>query len=397
MTSSSWPAVGRETHRWLHRDPVASRRTLLENRGDFTAAVVPEIARLTPALAGAAAARAQEATRAMTAFGVTSDRMAALPFSAVFLRGESATSSQIENLTVHARKLSLAAVGAYVGGNAELVARNVFAMRADIDAASDLNADAVRRMHRELTDGVQDDAGEFRDQWVWIGGRSPVTASYVAPRHEAVPAAVEDLVLFLQRRDLDPTVQAAIAHAQFETIHPFTDGNGRTGRAIVSSLLRARGVVGNVTVPISSGLLHDIDGYIAALTDYRAGRPTAIVECFSDAAMASLANASILMADVEAFHDRVLDSRRRVTASLRAVARFCCSEPAFTAGMLESIGGVPKATAYRTVDQLTTVGLIRHERSVKVKGQKVWVVPAVLTALDEFAERAGRRTYGPSE
>ncbi|MFL0422658.1 MULTISPECIES: hypothetical protein [Kocuria] len=113
--------------------------------------------------------------------------------------------------------------------------------------------------------------------------------------------------------------------------------------------------------------------------------------------MASLANASILMADVEAFHDRVLDSRRRVTASLRAVARFCCSEPAFTAGMLESIGGVPKATAYRTVDELTTVGLIRHERSVKVKGQKVWVVPAVLTALDEFAERAGRRTYGPSE
>ena len=111
----------------------------------------------------------------------------------------------------------------------------------------------------------------IRDRWVWIGGRSPVTASYVAPRHEAVPAAVEDLVLFLQRRDLDPTVQAAIAHAQFETIHPFTDGNGRTGRAIVSSLLRARGVVGNVTVPISSGLLHDIDGYIAALTDYRAG------------------------------------------------------------------------------------------------------------------------------
>lgn len=65
--------------------------------------------------------------------------------------------------------------------------------------------------------------------------------------------------------------------------------------------------------------------------------------------------------------------------------------------MLESIGGVPKATAYRTVDELTTVGLIRHERSVKVKGQKVWVVPAVLTALDEFAERAGRRTYGSSE
>ena len=86
--------------------------------------------------------------------------------------------------------------------------------------------------------------------------------------------------------------------------------------------------------------------------------------------------------------------RRRVTAPLRAVADLCCSEPAFTAGMVENLAGISKATAYRTVDALTDAGLLRQEPSIKVRGQKVWVVPAVVKALDDFAERAGRRTFG---
>lgn len=268
------------------------------------------------------------------------------------------------------------------------------AMRAAIAAASHLDSDAVRTMHRVLTEGGQDDAGEYRTEWVWIGGESPVTATYVAPEHVHVPGAVDDLIDFLGRRDLDPTIQAAIAHAQFETIRPFTDGNGRTGRAIVSSLLRARRTVQNITVPVSSGLLHDIDDYIGALNEYRAGHPAAIVECFAAAVLRSLTNADELIDDIRAFHERVLDSRRRVTAPLRAVADLCCSEPAFTAGMVENLAGIPKATAYRTVDALTDAGLLRREPSIKVRGQRVWVVPAVVEALDDFAERAGRRTFG---
>lgn len=198
--------------------------------------------------------------------------------------------------------------GAHIGENAELVARNVFAMRAALDAASHVDSAAILTMHPVLTEGVQDDASEYRKEWVWIGGESPVTAAYVAPEHHRVPAAIADLIHFLHRRDLAPTVQAAIAHAQFETIHPFTDGNGRTGRAVVSSLLRARGTVQNVHIPISSGLLHDIDDYIDALHDYRAGNPASIVECFSNAVLGSLANADQLINDVRSFHGQVLDS-----------------------------------------------------------------------------------------
>ena len=140
--------------------------------------------------------------------------------------------------------------------------------------------------------------------------------------------------------------------------------------------------------------MHDIHDYIDALHDYRAGNPASIVECFSHAVLGSLANADQLINDVRSFHGQVLDSRRRVTAPLRAVAELCCSEPAFTARMVENIAGISKATAYRTVNSLTEAGLLQEERSIKVRGQKVWVVPAVVKALDDFAERAGRRNFG---
>ncbi|OYO22193.1 fic protein [Enemella dayhoffiae] len=369
---------------------MASRRARQRNTGEFRAARLPKIARRSPSLPTSLATLAADATNSMIRFDQSSPGLATLPFAAILLRGESATSSQIENLTVRAKRLTLASIGVRDGGNAGLVARNVTAMRAALDASDSLDAAAILRMHGALTEGVQDDAGTWRDEWVWIGGESPVTAAYVAPPHADVPVLIDDLVRFLARRDLDPTVHAAIAHAQFETIHPFTDGNGRTGRALVSALLRARGVTNNLTVPLSSGLLHDVDDYIAALNAYRAGDPGPIVESFANAADAAIANARLLADEITAFTEDVLAARRRVTPPLRAVLDLCCREPAFTAGMLTDLAGVSTPTAYRTVDGLAEAGFLSLENA-KVNGQKVWTVPAVLGALDRFAARAGRR------
>ena len=72
---------------------------------------------------------------------------------------------------------------------------------------------------------------------------------------------MDDLVAFLGRLDIPVLAHVAIAHAQFETIHPFPDGNGRTGRAIVQAMLRHSRVTTNITVPVSAGLLHDAEGY----------------------------------------------------------------------------------------------------------------------------------------
>lgn len=391
-TSAAWPALGWEEHRWTHRDPTASRRSQTRNRGTFRAAVAPRIASLTPVLSPHTAEVAAAATAAMTRFDLEFSHLSRLPFAAVLLRGESSTSSQIENLTVAARKLSLAAIGGQAGHNAALVAHNVNAMQAAIDSARDLSPASILRMHRELTEGVLPDAGCFRREWVWVGGESPVTAVFVAPRWEDVEPAIDDVVAFARRQDMDPTVQAAIAHAQFETVHPFTDGNGRTGRALVTSILRFRGVTTESIVPVSSGLLHDVDGYVAALAAYRAGDVEQMVLCFAQAVESALANARLLAADIEGVRELVLGSRARVTQGLRAVAEFCCTEPVFTAGMLERGSGVSVATAYRTVDYLVEAGILREES--KVAGQKTWSCPALLEALDAFAARAVRRRFG---
>ena len=252
----TWPALTWEPQTpWVHRDALASRRATRRNSGTFSSAVPASIAALNVELSPALRARLQENATAMTRFDERLHHIGGIPFSAVLLRGESASSSQIENLTVSARRLSLAVLGASgskVGVNAELVARNVHAMRAALNTAENISVDNILAMHRELTRGLQQDSGVLRTQWVWIKGDSPVTADYVAPHHERVPAALEDLVAFMNRRDIDPLAQAAIAHAQFETIHPFTDGNGRTGRALISALLLARSVtrhVGCCTIP----------------------------------------------------------------------------------------------------------------------------------------------------
>ncbi len=114
--------------------------------------------------------------------------------------------------------------------------------------------------------------------------REQSTVGAVRPaRPHRVPAAIDDLMAFAARDDVPLLAQIAVAHAQFETIHPFTDGNGRTGRALVQAMLRNKGLTRQVTVPVSAGLLADTDGYIAALTAYRDGDAAPIVERFAEA------------------------------------------------------------------------------------------------------------------
>lgn len=390
----TWPALTWEPQTpWVHRDALASRRATRRNSGTFSSAVPASIAALNVKLDTTLRGALQGTAFYMNLFDKRFHHIGGIPFSAVLLRGESASSSQIENLTVSARKLSLAVLGARgskVGINAELVARNVYAMRAALDTAENISVDSILAMHRELTRGLQQDSGMLRTEWVWIKGDSPVTADYVAPHHERVPAALEDLVTFMNRRDIDPLVQAAIAHAQFETIHPFTDGNGRTGRALISSLLRARGVTQHVTLPISSGLLHDTEGYIQALTDYRAGDAEPIVKLFSRAINQALLNVEWLAQDIENLQQQILATAQRKTPLLRSLTDLCCTEPAFTAHMVEEHTQGSRASVYRLLNRMVELQILREER-VKIQGQKVWTVPALNRALDDFAARAGRR------
>ncbi|WP_417217402.1 Fic family protein [Arthrobacter sp.] len=314
-------------------------------------------------------------------------------FAPVLLRAESASSSQIENLTASARAIFSAELGVKKSRNALLVAANTRAMSAALRLAENISATAILEMHQVLMAGQHiHPAGQWRDEPVWIGtrGDTPLGADYVAPHHERVPALVDDVATFSMRLDIPPLVSVAVSHAQFETIHPFADGNGRTGRALAQSILRFRGVTRNVAVPVSAGLLADIDGYHQALTAYRAGDITPIIRAFANAALRAAANTRQLVDEIEDIQESWTE-RLRVRKSSNAwrlldlVARRPVIDSATAAAEL----GAKQPNVYPPLKALVEAGILQSKAEHRLG--PFWRSDEILDAIDRFAQRAGRR------
>ena len=279
---STWPRVGyEELGRHVDDDDRAlmsksARRKMGET---YYAAVPPMIAQLTPEVPADLLRHAMEVESELIRFdALLSVRGYDLP--ALLLRSESSASSRIENLTASVRNVALAELDATTPRNSREIAGNVRAMREAIELKGEPSVEDVLRVHASLMSVTGESfGGELRDEQVWIGGSAfgPQGAAFVPPSQERVPALLDDLMAFVRRDDLDPVVQAAVAHAQFETIHPFVDGNGRTGRALLHRWLCYHDVLRHATLPISSGLLHDVDSYMGALQSYHDGDVRPIV------------------------------------------------------------------------------------------------------------------------
>lgn len=391
---SPWPALAYETLPWQSTQvsPLASRTQRLRHRGPYKAAVIPDIAAREPRLPGEVLATVDDASGEISRFDAELGTEIA-PFAAVLLRSESAASSQIENLTASARAIAEAETGMTSRHNAAQIVANTRAMEAAVRLADRLDAGSILAMHRALMEADEPQiAGRWRDQQVWIGGSTlgPHDAAFVPPHHSRVPAAIDDLVAFMRRDDLPILVHTALAHAQFETIHPFPDGNGRTGRALLHAMLRNKGLTRNITVPISAGLLTDTQGYFAALTAYRAGDPTVIVNQVATAAFSAVANGRHLVADLRqirsVWNDRIV---ARPDAAVWRVADLLIRRPVVNATLVAESLGVAVPNAYRPIDQLTEAGILVE--FTYQKRNRAWRSPEVLTALDEFAARVGRR------
>ena len=196
----------------------------------------------------------------------------------ILLRAESVASSRIEGLEVDARRLLRAEVERSLGeGPSDVTAGevigNIEAMTyaiGQVAPGDDLSVDLVLETNRRLLAGtrLENEGGTLRNKQNWIGGSSynPCNAAFVPPPPEYVPGLIEDLIAFCNEDSLPSVAQAAIAHAQFETIHPFVDGNGRTGRTLVHLVLRRRGAVTRVLPPVSLVLATWAQSYVASLT-----------------------------------------------------------------------------------------------------------------------------------
>jgi Fic family protein len=199
----------------------------------------------------------------------------------ILLRAESVASSKIEGLEISPRRLLRADAAQKFGDVApDVIAAEVLA---NIDAMG-FAADAVRNgepvspdilleVHRRLLTPthLSKHAGRVRTVQNWIGGSdyNPCSAVFVPPPPDEVKRLLKDLCTFSNDDSLPTVAQAAIAHAQFETIHPFVDGNGRVGRTLIHMILRRRGVASRVLPPVSLVLATWSKRYVAGLVATR--------------------------------------------------------------------------------------------------------------------------------
>jgi len=233
-------------------------------------------------LDGSVAADVAEAEVAIASFSNAAAVLADTEAVArLLLRAESVASSHIEGLVVGGRRLLRAeaarVMGAAVGDvTAEEVLGNIEAMSWAVEflsSAAQVTVEELLEVHRRLLAGTRhaEHAGQIRTVQNWIGGSSfnPCTAVFVPAPPEHIRALLEDLCAFVADDDLPAVAQAAIAHAQFETIHPFVDGNGRIGRALIQVILRRRGLAPRVLPPVSLVLATWSSSYIDGLTATR--------------------------------------------------------------------------------------------------------------------------------
>lgn len=380
-----WPALSTETHPWS------------DGWRTYAAAVVPPIAGLdiadvldadTAAEVGAAQQAIIEFDQQMTdAFG--GQELGTI--ETVLLRSEASSSSQIEHLTVSAKQLALAELDASKSINARLVRANVEAMRATLGEESDFDTATACAMQAELLRETGLHIG-LREEQVWIGtsGSTPIGADFIPPHHSRVAENLEDLWAFLRQPSRLPLAHVAAGHAQFETIHPFVDGNGRVGRALVHRNLRRTGLAAHVTVPVSAGLLADTRGYVAGLTAYRAGDPLPIVREFARAARHAASIGRELVAELaqvrQIWNQRV---RARRDSAVWPIVDSLIGHPAVTTDLAATRAGVSTEAARAAIATLVEADILK--RASVGRRNQVWVAEDVTECYDRIAVLIGRR------
>jgi len=386
-------------------DAYGGRR---HRRGFAFAAYVPHpIADWEPLLSGAQAHILAEADRAVGELNRDAPSLAGLEALArQLLRQESVASSRIEGLVVGQRRLAHAAGGVERDQTAREVLGNIRAMQRAVALATEprgFTLGDLLDIHRTLLQGGRDErfGGVVREQQNWIGGQgfSPAGAAFVPPPPEHVGALLEDLVAFVNRADLPAALQAAAAHAQFETIHPFVDGNGRAGRCLVHVVLRRRAVADHVVPPISPVLATNADGYIRSLEAWRGPDPLEWCLFFAGTTLTAVRQARSLSGRVEDLRARWLDQvgTPRRDAAVRRLIEQLPAEPIVTVKRAQELTGTSRPAAAAAVGQLWDAGVLQLLGDRRRDRQ--WEAREVFDLLDRFerdlalSERGGDARY----
>ena len=296
------------------------------------------------------------------------------PLARLLLRTESIASSKVEGMAMGVRELARAEARMETGGRrsarAAGILANISAMEtaiAEAASASRFGEAETLAIHQRLmeNDSRSHIAGRFRTGQNWIGGNdyNPCGADFVPPPIEDVPRLLDDLYESLNNDLLPPLVQAALVHAQFETIHPFDDGNGRTGRALIHVILRRRGVAPSYVPPISVVLAASRDRYSQGLTRFRGDGVIEWIDHFAAAAARSASLATRYLKTVEAL---MAEWRKRLASGPNpraddaawAVIQELPAHPVITGSVAAAATGRSKGPIYEALQQLQAVRVL---------------------------------------
>lgn len=321
------------------------------------------------------------------------------------LRSEAISSSKIEGIAPSADKVALAELAqteAVVGfgRNAELVANNVTMLRkaqVELSTKDSITVADLCSLQESLLDSPK--LSGIRTTQNWIGGSNyhPIDAEFVPPPANLVPELMADLCEYTSGAFHGPLIQAALVHAQFETIHPFSDGNGRVGRALIHTVLTRRGIERSPMLPISMILGTWSDRYIEALTSYRNEDPLAWVAFFLEVTEEAAALADRISTDIEElradwneafFTHRAAQGITRAPRSDSAEMLILSQLPEYPVLTIASAAkffGISLSAAERALSSLAATAIL-HTKSVSASGTRGYVANDVIELIN-LAER----------
>jgi Fic family protein len=215
---------------------------------------------------------------------------------------------------------------------------------------------------------------------------TPIGATYVPPPPEHLRPLLNELCTFVNRDDVAPIAQAAIAHAQFEAIHPFADGNGRAGRALIYTILRRRGAVTKYIPPISLILAAEPKAYIGGLTAYRQGDLSLWSARFAQATARAAQEAEHLAELIEQRQSAWLDAlgQPRKDAAVRQLVSVLSAQPVIDVAVAQRLSGKSHVAIGRALQQLEAIGILN--RLNERKWGRVWECDQLLTLVDSFEQ-----------
>jgi len=382
---------------------------------DYDAYLPDPLVNRTVLLEGPVAADVSEAEAELTRFDLAVGALSGSEALArLLLRTESVASSRIEGLEIGARRLLHADAERAMGhGTRDVTAQealgNIEAMLYAVEAVGPgaaISADLLLEIHRRLLAGtrLENHGGRFRSEQNWIGGSSfnPCSAQYIPPPPERVEDLIADLCSFSSDDSLPAVAQAALAHAQFETIHPFADGNGRVGRALIHLVLRRRGLVLRALPPVSLILATWADEYVAGLTATRyLGPPTSVealqglnrwIGLFAAAAKRAVADADAFEEEMDrldkAWRQRL--GRVRANSATDLLLRALPGAPLLTVRSAAALVGRSAQATNEAVARLTEAEIL--SQTTLGRRNRAFEAPDVISAFTDLERRLASPT-----